>query len=179
MNIFLIGYRCTGKSSVGRALARRLDWSFVDTDRIVVDTAGVSIARMVAADGWPSFRARERRVLQSVAAGDRQVVATGGGIVLDDRNIALMRQSGKMVWLTASGPTIAARMNADAGSAADRPSLTGRGRIDEIEAVLTERTPRYADAADLVVDTDRAAIAAVCDRIVDELKIAACHHRGE
>lgn len=178
MNLFLIGYRCSGKSCVGQALARRLGWSFVDTDRVIVDQAGVTIARMVAANGWPFFRAWERDVLQTVAAGDRQVVATGGGIVLDEGNIASMRTSGKTVWLTASVRTIAARMDADEGSPAGRPALTGQGRIDEIEAVLTERKPRYAGAADLVVDTDGAAIAAVCDRIVEELKIEAYRQRG-
>jgi len=171
MNLFLIGYRCTGKTTVGEALARRLGWNFVDTDRMIVDRAGVSIAHMVQMHGWPFFREQEHEVVKTVSTGDRQVVASGGGIVLDDRNIALMRQSGRIVWLTASEPTIATRMQKDEQTTGSRPTLTGLGRIAEIKAVMAERTPLYEKAADLAVDTNRTTIAAICDRIVAECAI--------
>ena len=166
MNLFLIGYRCTGKTTVGQALARRLNWAFVDTDQMVVEAAGTSISRMVATNGWPFFRQQEHEALKTVSSGNRQVVAPGGGIVLDARNVALMRQSGRTVWLTASEITIASRMQKDEQSAGSRPTLTGRGQIAEIKAVLAERIPLYAKAADLTVDTDQASIMAICDRIV-------------
>lgn len=171
MNLFLIGYRCTGKTTVGEALARRLGWNFVDTDRLIVDRAGVSIAHMVRMNGWTYFREQEHEVVKTVSTGDRQVVASGGGIVLDDRNIALMRQSGRIVWLTASEPTIATRMQKDEQTAGSRPTLTGLGRIAEIKAVLAERTPLYEKAADLTIDTDQASIMDVSDRIVAEFGI--------
>jgi shikimate kinase len=166
MNLFLIGYRCTGKTTVGQALARRLGWTFVDTDEVVVDTAGASIAHMIESQGWPYFRELERQALAAVAKGHHQVVATGGGVVLDDRNITVMQKAGKVVWLTAGEATIAKRMQADEATQANRPSLTDQGQIAEIRQVLAERRPRYAKAADMIVATDQTAIALICDRII-------------
>jgi shikimate kinase len=169
MNLFLIGYRCTGKTTVGRALARRLGWTFVDTDDVVVGAAGTSIARMVEMHGWPTFRKNERQALAAVAAGSDQVVATGGGVVLDDRNIAVMQAAGKVVWLTAEEETIEKRMLADDATDSSRPSLTDQGRIAEIRQVLAERKPNYEKAADVTIATDHASIEKICDLMVKEL----------
>lgn len=169
MNLFLIGYRCTGKTTVGRVLADRLGWSFVDTDSRIVDAAGISVARLVERIGWPGFRTQERQVLAAVAAGSRQVVATGGGIVLDTSNIETMKTSGLVVWLTASERTIATRMLADDKTSGNRPALTDRGPFDEIAAVLAERRPLYERAADLTLATDQETIETICDRIIDHL----------
>ena len=172
MNLFLIGYRCTGKTSVGEVLARQLGWRFVDTDRMVVESAGVSIVRMVVDHGWPFFREQERQALVSVSTGDRKVVATGGGIVLDERNISTMKQCGRIVWLTASEKTILTRMLGDSATSESRPSLTDQGRLAEITSVLSDRTPLYEKAAELVIDTDREKIVVICDRIIAEFQIA-------
>lgn len=169
MNLYLIGYRCTGKTTVGIALGRRLGRPFVDTDRLIVQTVGTSIARMVEENGWPYFREQERKTLQSLSAKAHQVVATGGGIVLDERNIVAMRHSGKVVWLTAGLATIQARMLADDATQGSRPSLTGQGLIAEIEVVLAQRRPLYEKAADLTVATDDETIAGICERIVEGL----------
>jgi shikimate kinase len=172
MNVFLIGYRCTGKTTVGACLAQRLDWGFVDTDRKVVETTGVSIAQMVEANGWPFFREQECKALCAVSTVDNQVVATGGGIVLDDRNISIMRTSGKVVWLTASEKTIQARMLDDETTAGSRPSLTGEGLIAEVFSVLRARKPLYEKAADFQTATDRDSVTAVCERIITALGLA-------
>ena len=166
MNLFLIGYRCTGKSSVGKALAQRLNWPFVDTDRMIVDTAGAGITAIVANKGWAYFRDTEVKAVQTVCAADRQVVATGGGVVLDERNVSAMQASGKVVWLRADMQTIADRMLADDATAGNRPPLTGQGLIQEISTVLSERKPLYEAAADAAIDTDQQKIAAICDRIL-------------
>jgi shikimate kinase len=173
MNVFLIGYRCTGKTTVGAALAKRLNWDFVDTDRKVVETMGVSIVRMVEVHGWPFFREQECETLRALSAVDRQVVATGGGIVLDDRNIRTMKRSGRVVWLTASEKTIQARMLDDDATVDNRPMLTGEGLIEEVSSVLSARTPLYEKAADYQTDTGRYGITAVCDRIIDALDLTA------
>jgi shikimate kinase len=165
VNLFLIGYRCTGKSTVGRALAERIGWPFVDTDQVIVEALGAPIARIVAEKGWPCFRQQEHLSLKRVAAGDGQVVATGGGIILDARNIAAMRASGAVIWLTAGEPAIRARLLADAATDGSRPALTDRGMIAEIGEVLAERNPHYEKAADLTIDTDKMTIRSVCDRI--------------
>jgi shikimate kinase len=169
MNLYLIGYRCTGKTSVGKALARQLGWPFADTDRLIVERAGTRIADMVAEKGWPYFREQERLILAALSAREGQVVATGGGIVLDPRNIREMQGAGKIVWLTAGEQTIQTRMLADTATAGSRPSLTGQGLIDEIAAVLAERRPLYRKAADATIDTDGETITGVCERIVAAL----------
>jgi shikimate kinase len=170
MNLFLIGYRCTGKTTVGQALAERLNWTFVDTDEVIVDTAGTSIAQMVETHGWAFFRDLERQTLAAVAKGCDQVVATGGGVVLDDRNLDVMQKTGTVVWLTADETTIARRMLADHATQTNRPSLTDQGQIAEIRQVLAERRPRYEKAADITIETDQAGIEMICNRILMELK---------
>lgn len=166
MNLFLIGYRCTGKTTVGETLAQRLNWDFVDTDQKVVETAGVSIVQMVEAHSWLFFRELEGQALASLSTGDRQVVATGGGIILDERNISIMKQSGRIVWLTASERTILTRMLGDSATAESRPSLTRQSLTAEITAVLAERRPLYEKAADRVIATDRRTVAVICERIL-------------
>ncbi|WP_372679536.1 shikimate kinase [Desulfosarcina sp.] len=177
MNLFLIGYRCTGKTSVGQVLAQQLGWHFVDTDRMVVAAAGVSIDRMVTNHGWLFFRKQERQALVSVSAGDRQVVATGGGMILDERNVSTMKRSGRIVWLTASETTILTRMRGDSATSESRPSLTRQGLTAEIATVLAERRPLYEKAADHVVATDRRTVTVICERILAALEmrnLAAC-----
>jgi shikimate kinase len=171
MNLYLIGYRCTGKTTVGKALAERLGWPFVDTDRAVVESVGTGITRMVDQHGWAFFREQERQIMQAVSAVGRQAVATGGGIVLDDRNVAIMKSSGQVVWLRAGPRTIEARMLADAATAGSRPSLTGQGLMEEIASVLSARRPLYEKAADLAIDTDREKVETLCDRIIAEFRI--------
>lgn len=165
MNLFLIGFRCTGKTSVGQVLAQRLGWSFVDTDRTISAMSGCEISRMVDAHGWPFFREQERRLLERICAADRQVVATGGGIILDDRNVKRMRRCGMIVCLTAGPKTIVTRMRADNATTANRPPLTSRGVFEEVVLLHTERKPLYQKAADFTIDTDGETITALCERI--------------
>lgn len=159
-NVYLIGYRCTGKTTVGRLLAEALGRPFLDSDAEVVRTAGMSIADMVAAHGWTRFRALERETLLRLSRLCDHVVATGGGVILDPANVAAMRASGRVFWLRAAPETILARMGADAATAGQRPSLTGRsdpepqGLEAEIRDTLAARLPLYEAAAHYVVDTD-------------------------
>ena len=168
-NLFLIGYRCTGKSSVGRLLAATLDRSFVDTDSLVVSKSGMSIRGIVDNRGWEAFRRVERTALQQVCTVDRQVVATGGGIVLDADNIKLMKKSGRIIWLMASPEIIKARMVQDQDSVAFRPALTSADSISEIEETLAKRAPLYQHAMDVRVDTDNFSLDAIVDIIMENL----------
>jgi shikimate kinase len=167
MNIILIGYRCSGKTSVGKRLARELAWGFVDTDVWLVGKAGRSVANIVEEDGWKGFRRMERDAIQAVCGRDNAVIATGGGAVLDPANVAAMQKSGRVVWLKVSPQIAMQRMSRDENTDGLRPSLTPRGLYDEIVDVLKERTPLYATAMDIAVDTDHKAI----DEIVDEIMI--------
>jgi shikimate kinase len=166
MNLFLIGYRCTGKTTVGEALAQRLDWSFADTDRMVIAAVGDSIARIVEDHGWAYFREQEHQVLETIAAGNHQVVATGGGIVLDARNITTMKKTGRIVWLRAGETVIHTRLLKDDTTAENRPALTRQRLLAEINTELSKRRPLYETAADYHVSTDRDDVLAICDRII-------------
>ncbi len=170
MNIFLIGYRCTGKTVVGQQLARRLDLSFVDADRELVGRTGTSIDEMVSKKGWGFFRSQEQSVLERLCRAGGIVVATGGGVVLEAENVRVMKNSGVLIWLKAASDTIKKRMTTDSSTGAFRPKLTDKGVVEEIETVLSQRIPLYQSAADLAVDTDNLAVAAIADDIVEKME---------
>lgn len=168
-NITLVGFMGSGKTTVGRLLARRLGWRFVDTDEIVARAAGKPIPALFAEEGESGFRARETEAILGVAADAGQVIATGGGAVLREENVAALRASGLVVWLTARPEVVVART---ARRAAERPLLArAGGDADDLLAhvltMLGERGPKYQAAAHLIVDgSDRApqAVAAEIER---------------
>ena len=168
-NLFLIGFRCTGKSTVGKLLGARLRRAFVDTDSQIVTESGLSIREIVDNRGWQDFRRLEQTVLKQVCAVDRRVVATGGGIVLDSDNVELMQRSGRIIWLRASPQTIKARMVQDRDSKAFRPALTSKDHLLEIEETLIERQPLYKQAMDFSVDTDNVRLDVIVDFIIKTL----------
>lgn len=154
MNIYLIGYRCTGKTSVGRLLAGRLGWEFVDTDAMVEARAGKRIAEIVAQSGWQAFRDRERQAVRDLAAGSRQVVATGGGAPCDAGSRRIMKGSGIVVWLRAEPAVIEKRLRADQDSAQLRPAISDEDAATEIRQILAEREPIYKDTMHFDEATD-------------------------
>jgi shikimate kinase len=155
MNLVLIGYRCTGKTTIGRLLAENLGWPLVDTDTLIQQRAGKSIKDIVAAGGWPEFRRLEREVIADVAAQDRQVISAGGGAILDEVNRKALRAGGRVVLLAAAPEIIWQRMKADPKTLAERPNLTDSGGIAEVRNVLAEREAAYQAACHYAVPTDR------------------------
>jgi len=168
-HLFLVGYRCTGKTSVGRRLAKRLRSPFVDGDAQVIESAGMGISDIVSIEGWESFRRRERRAMKDICRSRDKVVATGGGAVLDPGTRRDMQRSGIVVWLTASVATIAARMANDPLSEGQRPALSRKPRTDEIAGTLTARVPFYAQTAHIRIVTDNRDFAGICDDIMVRL----------
>jgi shikimate kinase len=164
--ILLVGYRGTGKSTVGRSLAAALRWSFVDCDEEVERQVGRSIADIFAQEGEEGFRDREAAVLRSVCQQRECVIATGGGVVLRESNRLVLRQAGWVVWLRAEPETILSRLQRDPSTAARRPALTEQGGLAEICTLLVQRTPLYAAVADHVVDTDHLSPQAVVATIL-------------
>lgn len=167
MRIVLIGYRATGKTTVARYLAARLKWEWVDADVEIERQAGKSIARIFAEDGEPAFRDLEARVIVELCRRDKLVLAAGGGAPLREESRLAMRQSGHVVWLTATPATILARMTADATTAQRRPSLTDRPPLEEIVHVLGRREPVYLASAQQIVDTEGKTPQAVAEEILD------------
>jgi shikimate kinase len=155
MNIVLIGYRGTGKSTVGRLLASRLGRQLVSTDAEIVKRAQRTVPEIIAQEGWEYFRDLESDICRELADRDQLVIDTGGGAILRTQNIESLKKNGTVFWLTASVETIAKRI----GSDNQRPSLTGtKSFVDEIQDVLQERMPKYQTAADHVIATDHRSI---------------------
>ena len=154
MIISLIGYRATGKSTIARLLAEKLNAPWADSDQEIERQAGKSIARIFAEDGEEAFRNFEARVIFDLCQSDELVLATGGGAILREETREILRASGPVLWLTASPETIAARMNADAATASMRPNLTSLSQLDEIRSVLEFRTPLYQETASLEITTE-------------------------
>jgi shikimate kinase len=155
MNIVLIGYRGTGKSTVGRLLAARLGRELVSTDAEIVKRAQRTIPEIVAQEGWEYFRDVESDICRELASRDQLVIDTGGGAILRAQNVEALKKNGAVFWLTASVETIVKRIGGDN----QRPSLTGtKSFVDEIQDVLWERTPKYQAAADHIITTDNRSI---------------------
>ncbi len=164
--VILIGYRGTGKSTVGRLVASRLGWDFADADECLESAAGRSIAEVFAGEGEAGFREREAVILAQLCRRDRLVIATGGGAVLRSANRALLRSAGFVAWLTASPETLWDRLRGDPASGRRRPNLTPAGGLDEVRTLLAARTPLYAELADFVCDTEALSPEAAADAIL-------------
>ena len=177
MNILLIGYRGSGKTTVGQLLAKRLSWKFVDTDALVVEKAGKNITDIFATEGEAGFRQRERAVLQSLRKSDRHVIALGGGAPAEPENRNLLRRLGKSVWLRAPAVVLWSRISRDDPNRPNRPNLTTGGGLQEVETVLPQREPAYEDAADHIIDTMTMSPAQIAEAI--ELWHEACDSADE
>ncbi len=153
MNIVLIGFMGTGKSAVGRALARRLEARLVDTDAEVERLIGKSIPEIFAENGEELFRRAETQVLRGLTAGSQtMIVSTGGGTPLREENAQLLRQIGVLVLLITPVETILRRVGRNL---AQRPLLAGYTDDPEarVRALLAQRAPRYSALADLQIST--------------------------
>jgi shikimate kinase len=148
-NIVLVGFMGSGKSSIGRQLAKRLGFQFLDTDQLIVNRAGMEIADIFARDGEAAFRDLETSVLASVAHLQRCVVATGGGAVVRERNRELMREIGFVVGLTASEEVIYERVSRNN----KRPLLQTADPRGTILKLLESRKEAYQAAAQFTLDT--------------------------
>jgi shikimate kinase len=170
MNIFLIGYRCSGKTSVGKSLAQSLGLSFIDADEELVKRQGLPIDEIVKKKGWGVFREIETAVINQMSALDGHVIATGGGSVLNQENVKNMKESGVLVWLKATHDVIKERMLQDKNTKHFRPSLTSKGLDEEIQETLSTRNTYYEKAMDFYVDNNRVGINDVCNAIKDKLR---------
>ncbi len=148
--IFLIGARACGKTSLGKALAKALQWNFVDTDALLQKEAACSVATYVQEHGWAAFRELESQMLQK-AAEENCVIATGGGMVLCEKNRLFMRAEGCVFFLQVPVAILAERLRLSPEHG-QRPSLTGQGLVEEVAHVLLERNPLYVSTAHVVLE---------------------------
>lgn len=167
-NIILGGFMATGKSSVGRRLAIVLGYDFLDLDTLIAAEAGMPISQIFSSQGEGAFRALESRMVERLATRTGCVVATGGGTIVNPRNLEALKRSGVVVTLTADPDTISARI----GPTDDRPMLWGGDKRERVRQLLEQRADAYAKA-DLIVDASAHTIDHVVNHILDFLTL---HH---
>jgi shikimate kinase len=160
MKIALIGYRATGKSTVGRILSNKLKISFWDTDAMVEKSVGMPIKEIVALHGWDFFRVKERETIKFLTQKEDCVIATGGGVVLFrenvnllKQNVDLLKQAAVIIWLNAPLHDIIDRLKKDIQSGTTRPQFTSGNIVQETTDIMKLRLPLYEKAADYIVDT--------------------------
>ncbi|MBV8214654.1 MAG: shikimate kinase [Verrucomicrobia bacterium] len=161
-SLVLIGFMGSGKSSVGRELAKRWNFRFVDTDAMIRHKYDLSIPDIFAKYGEDFFREAEYEALARLRGIRSTVIATGGGIVIQPRNLPLLRALGPVVWLCADQGTILDRV----GKSTHRPMLNQANPEESVARLLKERAPLYHRAADLRIETSGLTHREVADRIV-------------
>lgn len=164
-NLALIGFMAAGKTTVGQALAERLGYRFVDTDELIVAAAGRGIPEIFATEGEAGFRARERAAVEQAAGLTGAVIACGGGVARDPRNVEILRAGATIVWLRLSAAEATARILADGRG---RPMIDDHvpdrdpARVfDRVTALLAEREPFYRAAAERIVEVDGRSVEAL------------------
>jgi shikimate kinase len=168
MHVYLIGYRGSGKTTVGKLLAARLGWSAVDCDDLVEAAAQQSIREIFAKEGESGFRDREQAIVEQLAAGCEslpRVVSLGGGAILREANRHAICRSGRRVWLTASPETLVRRIRLDSSTAERRPALSALNDYEEVVNILEVRRPLYMAVAQKIVDTESLSAEAISDDI--------------
>jgi shikimate kinase len=149
-NLILIGFMGTGKTTIGKRVAKSLGFRFVDTDTLIVRKAGKSIPEIFEKSGEEEFRKLETEVLRECAANSDQVISTGGGIVTRPENLEILESAGYVVWLEASPESIYERVRRNR----NRPLLQVDDPRETIRDMLEQRIDLYRKARDLSVKTD-------------------------
>lgn len=167
-NIYLIGYRACGKTTIGGLLAEQMQVKFADTDVMVVEDRGCEIAELVKNEGWDSFRESETAMLKKISKHKNAVVSCGGGIVLSTENRQILSES-FTVYLEADASVLADRLTSKPLHG-QRPSLTGKSIVDEVREVLNERRELYEKSALHKIDATSSP-EEILNEIIDKFKI--------
>lgn len=165
-NIFLVGFMGAGKTTVGRVLAGRLGYRYCDSDKVIETKAGKTIPDIFSGLGEDRFRELESETLESLAGKIKQVIATGGGAVMRDRNWDAMKKGGVTVYLKAPAEVIWNRIK----HSKTRPLLNVDNPLDAAKELLEERIPFY-EKADITVDTESLSVEEIASEIIKKLRI--------
>lgn len=165
-NIFLIGFMGCGKSTVADCLLKEYDMKVVEMDQELVERVGMTIPEIFSKYGEEYFRDEETKLLTECQKKSHMVVSCGGGVVLREQNVEIMKSCGRIVWLTAKPSTILERVQNDE----NRPLLEGNKNVSSIQAMLEKRLPCYQKAADIIVETDGRKILDICQEIMQKVK---------
>ena len=157
-----------GKSTVGRQLARRLNWNFVDADTVIEDRVGCSIRAYFEREGEDRFRDVEQQVIAELAAGPTAVLATGGGAVLHESNRAVLRENFTVVYLRSTPEDLFRRLRHDS----KRPLLQVQDPLARLRDLYTVRDPLYRQTAHFVIETGRPSVTTLVNMILMQLELA-------
>ena len=160
-NFILIGFMGSGKTEVGKRLAKRLGYTFMDTDLLIEEKTGKSISDIFSKDGELFFRDIETLILTELSGINEHVISTGGGIVTKKENILLLKKTGFIIWLKASPETILKRV----GSETHRPLLKVDNPLEKIKKLMSQREQSYSEA-DLTIDTDGLEVEDIVNNII-------------
>ena len=163
-NIILTGFMGTGKSTIGKCIAARLGRKFIDTDALVEQKSGKTIAALFMERGEPYFRTLEQEAIDQVCTEEGSVVATGGGALVNEENARKLKASGTVICLTATPEIILSRVQGNR----DRPLLQSDNPLEKIRTLLAARADTYAKA-DLTIDTSGLNVEAVVEKICSRL----------
>lgn len=174
-NLILIGYRGSGKTTIGKDLARNLGLNFLDTDTAIQETTRQSIRDIFVNQGEPAFREMETATLTTFASQmdlEPSVIATGGGIVMRPENRELLKRLGLVVWIEVTPQIAIQRISQDLYTAEQRPALTDHSLADEVHKMIAERTPIYRELADVQISNndDETDPDMVADCLISELR---------
>lgn len=161
-NVVLIGFMGSGKSSVGRQLAQRLAYRFVDTDQMIEQKAGKSISEIMKEGGEAAFRRMEQELLAALPElPERNVISTGGGLPIAEGNADILKQAGFVIYLRTQPETILYRLSGDT----QRPLLAGPDKETKVRELLEYREPIYEYACHMAIDTDKKSLMELSDEI--------------
>src|SRR3990170_5346162 len=161
VNIILTGFMGSGKTEVGKRLAKRLGYTFIDTDLLIEEKTGKSISEIFSRDGELFFRDIETLILKELTGINKYVISTGGGIVTREENILHLRKIGFIIWLKASPETIFKRVNTET----HRPLLKVDNPLEQIKKLMSQREQSYSEA-DLTIDTDGLEVEDIVNNII-------------
>jgi shikimate kinase len=164
----LVGLPGSGKSTVGRQLARRLDLSFTDSDPVIEQRLGCSIREFFEREGEAAFRDVEEAVLEQLAHGESGVLATGGGAVLRPANRQRLRDAGTVIYLRSTPEEVFRRVRHDA----KRPLLQVDDPLQRLRDLYAERDPLYRETAHFVIETGRPSVGKLVSMVLMQLELA-------
>lgn len=167
-SIFLVGLPGSGKSTVGRQLARRLGLPFFDSDQVIEQNIGSSIRAYFESEGEAAFRVLEAQAIDELTRGPRAVVATGGGAVLRPENRQHLRERGQVIYLRSTPEDLFRRLRNDR----HRPLLQVDDPLATLKELHAKRHPHYTQTAHFVVDTGRPSVATLVNMILMQLELA-------
>ena len=166
MNVVITGFMCSGKTSVGKKLAEKLNFDFLDTDDLIENKVGMRITEIFEKYGEPYFRELETQIIKEVSEKDKLVISTGGGVVLREENVNNLRKNGVIINLVAKPETIYERLKKQPGI---RPLLNKPNPLEEIKKLLECREIYYKNC-DFRVETDNLSVEEIVEKILNFLK---------